>query len=78
MRPVITATARTEIRITRCITAEYRNRNFTGKTPDTIARRLFGRAAYAQPSPDPNNRGQGQILRDDRHGTHVLADYVQH
>ena len=45
---------------------------------DSIARRLFGRSAYAIPSPDPNNRGQGMIVRDDRHGTHVLADYVQH
>ena len=32
--------------------------------------------AYAIPSPDPNNHGQGQIVRDDRHGTHVLADYI--
>ena len=67
----------TEIRITRG-PEHLRGRNYRGRNPGTIARRLFGRSAQARPSADPNNRGQGMITRTNRHGTHVLADYTEH
>lgn len=72
------ARQRTRIRITRCHDPDLRGRTYGGHTASTIGRRLFGRTAYAIPSADPNNRGQGMIARDDRHGTHVLADYVEY
>jgi hypothetical protein len=68
----------TEIRITRCHDAELRGNTYRGRDPGSIGRRLFGRSAYAIPSADPANRGQGMIVRDDRHGTHVLADYLEY
>jgi hypothetical protein len=71
----------TLIKITRVAgrsNAMLRGNVYRGRNADTIGRRLFGRSAYAIPSPDPANRGQGMIVRDDRHGTHVLADYVEY
>lgn len=72
------ARQRTRIKITRCHDEKLRGGTFGGHTADTIARRLFGRSACAIPSPDPANRGQGMIVRTDRYGTHVLADYTEH
>lgn len=46
---------------------------FTGKTPDTIVRRVYGRTAKVLLSPDMNNPHAGQVVRTDAHGTHVLA-----
>lgn len=46
---------------------------FTGRTVQTIVRREYGRTARIQWSADSNNPAAGLIVRDDKHGTHVLA-----
>jgi hypothetical protein len=77
---VVTGRPRTEIKIVRVVAGDagLRGNTYAGRSADTIARRLFGRSAEARPHGDPNNRGQGYITRTDRHGTHVLADYVEY
>lgn len=35
---------------------------FTGKSPDSIVRREFGRRAYVRPSLDPNGLEYGLVL----------------
>ena len=50
---------------------------YRGKTPETIARRLYGKAARAFPSRDPNSPTWGQIVRPSRYGGYeVLAVIV--
>ena len=53
---------RTMIRLQGDLT-EYR-----GKTPGTIARRLYGKAARIVRSADPNSPTWGQIVRPSRYG----------
>ena len=38
---------------------------FTGKRPDTIVRREFGRRAFVRPRRDPNGLEWGQVLVPD-------------
>jgi len=57
---------------------------YTGRTIESIARRIWGRTASVEISPDPNNRSetpnrdivfaQAMITRTDKYGTHVLAE----
>ena len=50
---------------------------YRGKTPLTIARRLFGRSARIVRSTDPNSPVWGQIVRESRYGGYeVLAVIV--
>lgn len=54
---------------------------YCGQTPESIARRVWGRRAKLWYSPDPNSRvgssgWLGMVVREDRYGTHVLADVV--
>lgn len=50
---------------------------YRGKTPETIARRLFGRRARIVRSADPNSPVWGQIVRESRYGGYeVLAVIV--
>ena len=50
---------------------------YRGKTPLTIARRLFGRSARIVRSADPNSPVWGQIVRESRYGGYeVLAVIV--
>ena len=41
---------------------------YRGKTPETIARRLYGKTARVFPSRDPNSPTWGQIVRPSRYG----------
>ena len=41
---------------------------YRGKTPETIARRLYGKAARIVRSADPNSAVWGQIVRESRYG----------
>ena len=51
---------------------------YRGKTPETIARRLYGKAARVFPSRDPNSPTWGQIVRPSRYGGYdVLATIVE-
>ena len=62
---------RTMIRLQGDLT-EYR-----GKTPGTIARRLYGKAARIVRSTNPNSPVWGQIVRESRYGGYeVLAVIV--
>jgi hypothetical protein len=58
----------------------HRGERYEGKTPGSIARRVWGRNAIVRPTNDPNCRWdgayQGMITRTDRHGTHILANNV--
>lgn len=59
----------------------YNGTAYTGRTADSIARRVWGRTASVLLSPDPNSRvgedgRQAQIIRTDKYGTHVLAQVV--
>lgn len=49
---------------------------YTGHTAGSIVRRVWGRAAKLNFSPDQNNRNAGMVVRTDRYGTHVLANVV--
>lgn len=50
---------------------------YRGKTPETIARRLYGKAARIVRSADPNSPVWGQIVRESRYGGYeVLAVIV--
>lgn len=50
---------------------------YRGKTPETIARRLYGKAARIVKSADPNSPVWGQIVRESRYGGYeVLAVIV--
>jgi hypothetical protein len=49
----------------------------TGRTPESVTRRVWGRKAYLKYTADPNApKGQAMVLRDDEHGTHVLANVM--
>lgn len=51
--------------------------SYTGRTPESVVRRVWGRKAYLQYATDPNApRGQAMVLRDDKLGTHVLANVM--
>ena len=41
---------------------------YRGKTPETIARRLYGKAARIVRSADPNSPVWGHIVRESRYG----------
>ena len=50
---------------------------YRGKTPGTIARRLYGKAARIVRSANPNSPVWGQIVRESRYGGYeVLAGIV--
>ena len=50
---------------------------YRGKTPETIARRLYGKTARIVRSADPNSPVWGQIVRESRYGGYeVLAVIV--
>ena len=50
---------------------------YRGKTPETIARRLYGKTARIVRSADPNSAVWGQIVRESRYGGYeVLAAIV--
>ena len=50
---------------------------YRGKAPETIARRLYGKAARIVRSADPNSPVWGQIVRESRYGGYeVLAVIV--
>lgn len=46
-----------------------------GQSPESIARRIYGRSARVRYSPDPNNP-HDMVVRVDRFGTHVLASII--
>ena len=50
---------------------------YRGKTPETIARRLYGKTARIVRSADPNSPVWGQIVRESRYGDQVLAVIVE-
>lgn len=50
---------------------------YRGKTPETIVRRLYGKAARIVRSADPNSPVWGHIVRESRYGGYkVLAAIV--
>lgn len=51
---------------------------YRGKTPETIAQRLYGKTARIVRSADPNSPVWGQIVRESRYGGYeVLATIVE-
>lgn len=50
----------------------------SGRSPDTIARRLFGRTAEVRRSPDPNSETDMIIRERGAGGFQVLAEIVIH
>jgi hypothetical protein len=52
----------------------------TGKTPESIARRVWGKSAEVRRSADPNEHYDGCCLglvtKTNKYGTHVLARVV--
>lgn len=51
-------------------------RTHEGRTAETIVRRLFGRKAFVVWAGDRNNPRPVMAARRDKHGTHVLGEFV--
>lgn len=45
----------------------------TGRSPESIARTVWGAGAEVRYSKDPNTAWEAHVVRNDRYGTHVLA-----